>query len=78
MVVSKKDGKWSAPEQVNKTRSQIVRPTLAKLNDSVCALWTESGDQKLARIMFSATHRWRVVRSSFDFNSHNTQLKTRK
>src|SRR5437870_2075934 len=24
MVVSKKDGKWSAPEQVNKTRTQIV------------------------------------------------------
>ncbi len=52
MVVSKKDGKWSAPEQVNKTRTQIVRPTLAKLNGSVCALWTECGD-KLARIMFS-------------------------
>src|SRR3954447_181827 len=52
MVVSKKDGQWSAPEQVNKTRPQIVRPTLAKFNDSVCALWTESGD-KLARIMFS-------------------------
>ncbi|MDB6058558.1 MAG: hypothetical protein JWO95_2402, partial [Verrucomicrobiales bacterium] len=52
MVVSKKDGKWSAPEQVNKTRTQIVRPTLAKFGDSVCALWTESGD-KLARIMFS-------------------------
>ena len=43
---------WSAPEQINKTRSQIVRPTLARLGDSVCALWTESGD-RLARIMFS-------------------------
>jgi hypothetical protein len=52
MVVSKHNGKWSAPEQVNKTRTQIVRPTLAKLNNSVCALWTESGDN-LARIMFS-------------------------
>lgn len=53
MVVSKKDGKWSAPEQVNKTRAQIVRPTLARLNDSVCALWTESADNKLASIMYS-------------------------
>ena len=53
MVVSKKDGKWSAPEQVNKTRTQIVRPTLAKLNGSICALWTESGDKKLAAIMCS-------------------------
>lgn len=52
MVVSKKNGKWSAPEQVNKARTQIVRPTLAKLGSSVCVLWTESGDQ-LARIMFS-------------------------
>src|SRR3954463_15625555 len=52
MVVSKKDGKWSAPEQINKTRTQIVRPTLARLGSSVCVLWTESGD-KLARIMFS-------------------------
>ncbi len=52
MVAHLDKGQWSAPEQVNSTRAQIVRPTLCAVGNTVWAFWTECGDS-LAKIMYS-------------------------
>jgi hypothetical protein len=82
MIVYKKDGKWSAPEQINKSRTQIVRPTLARLNDSVCALWTDCNEKTLARIMFSTRQNglWSepVAISTPEYAAQNQEVAVNK
>ena len=78
MVAAKQNGQWAAPEQVNKTRAQIVRPTLCRLGDSIGALWTESDEKALSRILFSQRKdgAWSepVVISSPQFAAQNQEV----
>src|SRR5947207_2210798 len=50
MTAHQVNGAWSAPEQVNAVRGQIVRPTICVAGDVVWFFWTETGDN-LANIM---------------------------
>ncbi len=52
MAAHLEKGVWSAPEQINATRAQIIRPTFCAVGNTVWAFWTETGDA-LAKVMCS-------------------------
>ncbi|MDB6025942.1 MAG: hypothetical protein JWM68_2165 [Verrucomicrobiales bacterium] len=52
MAAHLEKGVWSAPEQINSVRGQIIRPTLCAVGTTVWAFWTETGDN-LATVMGS-------------------------
>lgn len=67
---------------MNKTRAQVIRPTLSRLGDSVCALWTETNEKQLAHIYFSQRKKgaWSqpTVISSPEFAAQNQEVAVDK
>ena len=53
MVASRTKGKWSTPQPVSKEYTQIVRPTICAVGDTLWIFWTETAGKGLARVMGS-------------------------
>ncbi len=80
MVRSKSSDKWSAPEQVTASHSQIVRPTLCAVKDSIWIFWTESQENAPARIMYAIRKdgKWSIPKalSSKEAPAQNQEVVT--
>ena len=81
MAAHLEKGVWSAPEQVNVTRAQIIRPTFCAVENTVWAFWTETGDA-LAKVMCSSRQngKWStpVLVSSANAAAQNQEVAVDK